>query len=119
MRGGFGAWQDGLRLDPALEFLVQPFNRVRGSDRFPLTLREASESEQSVACFFQAVGDGAAFEPPFPEEGFSFGLDLLAGLSVDHVVVVGRDFLMQPVRRVGEKVAVLVDRASLDRRIGP
>ena len=92
---------------------------VCGSDRLPLARREARESEQSVACFFQAVGDGAAFEPPFSEEGFSFGLDLLAGLGVNHVVAVGRDLLMQPVRRVSEEITVLVHRAALNRHIGP
>src|SRR5271170_2404610 len=102
-----------LRLDPPLEFLVQTFDGVRGSDRLPLALREARESEQSVACFFQAVGDGAAFEPPFSDEGFSFGLDLLAGLGVN-VVVVGRDLLVQPVRRVSEEITVLVHRAALN-----
>jgi hypothetical protein len=81
--GGFGARHDGLRLDPSLEFLMQAFDGVRGPDRFSLALREAGESEQSVARFLQAVGDGAAFEPPFPDKGFSFGLDLLAGLGIN------------------------------------
>jgi hypothetical protein len=83
-----------------------------------LAWREADEGEQSVACFPQAVGDAAAFGPPFSNEAFSFGLDLLAGQGVNHIVVVGRDFLMQPVRRMGEQVAVLVDRTALDWRIG-
>lgn len=65
MAAVFSARQDGLRLDPSLEFLVQAFDGVRGSDRFPLALREARESEQSISRFLQAVGDGATFEPPF------------------------------------------------------
>jgi putative transposase len=47
--------------------------------------------------FFQAVGHGATFEPPFADEGLPLRLDLLLHLGVNHVVVVGRDFLVQPV----------------------
>jgi len=74
-----------------------------------MALREAREGEQPIPRFLQAVGDGATFEPPFAKEGFSLGLDLLAGGGVNHVVVIGRDLLMQPVRRVGEQVAMLVN----------
>jgi hypothetical protein len=63
-----GTWQDGLRLDPPLEFFVQAFNGVGSSDRFPLAFWEAREGEQSILRFFQAIGDGAAFEPPFADE---------------------------------------------------
>jgi RNA-directed DNA polymerase len=41
------------------------------------------------------------------------------GGGVDHVVVIGRDLLMQSVRGVGEKVAVLIYGAALDRRFWP
>src|ERR1700730_13097255 len=41
------------------------------------------------------------------------------GGGVDHVVVIGRDLLMQPLGRVGEQVAVLVDRAALGRHVAP
>ena len=80
---------------------------------------KAREGEQSISRFFQAIGDGATFEPPFADEGLSLRLNLLLRLGVNHVVVVGRDFLVQPVWRVGEKVAVLVHGAALNRHVGP
>ena len=43
--------------------------------------------------------------------------DLGPGLGVDHVAVVLGELVVQRLRRVGEQVAVLVDRAALDRRI--
>jgi len=88
---------------------MQAFDGVGCADRFPLAFGEAREGEQPVARFFQAIGDGAAFEPPFADEGLSPRLDLLLRLGVNHVGVIGRDFLVQPIWRVGEKVAVLVN----------
>ena len=41
------------------------------------------------------------------------------GRGVDHVGVVGRDLLVERLRRVGQQVAVLVDRAPLGRHLGP
>jgi hypothetical protein len=52
------------------------------------------------------------------DEGLSPCLDLLLRFGVNHVGVVGRDFLVQPVWRVSDKVAVLVQRAALNRRVG-
>ena len=53
--GGFRARQDGLRLDPTLEFLVQAFDRIRCADRFPLAFRETREGEQLVAGLLQTI----------------------------------------------------------------
>jgi hypothetical protein len=73
-----------------------------------IALREAREREESTSRFFQAVGDGATFKPPFSKEGLSLGLDLLpGGVGVDYVVVVGRHFFVQAVRRVCEQVSML------------
>src|ERR1700678_3384357 len=109
--GRFSARQDGLRLDPPLEFLVQTFDGVRGSDRLPLALREARESEQSVACFFQAVGDGAAFEPPFSDEGFSFGLHLLAPLHLLLDLITYRGF-SEPVSEIQPSMVASIPSAG-------
>ena len=81
--------------------------------------RKAREGEQLVARFLQAVGDGAAFEPPFADERLSSRFDLLLRRGIDHVFVVVRDFLVQPLGRMGEQIAVLVHRAALDRHVGP
>ena len=50
-------WQHGLRFDPALELLVQSFDRIRRSRALPLARRQVSEREQPIAGFFEAVGD--------------------------------------------------------------
>src|SRR5215831_7008784 len=46
-------------------------------------------------------------------------LDFGSGGGVDHVVVVGRDLLMQAPGCVSEQVAVLVDRTALRRHVAP
>src|SRR5260370_27199492 len=65
------------------------------------------------------MGTGAMPQPPFAKEGFASLLNLLWGVRVDHVGVVGRDLVMQPLGSVGEQVAVLVDGGGLRRRIAP
>ena len=40
-------------------------------------------------------------------------------VGIDHILVVVRYFLVQPLRRMREKVAMLVHRAALNRDIGP
>src|SRR3974377_2581546 len=58
-------------------------------------------------------------EPPLADEGLAPRLALPPRRSVDHVVVVGSDLLMQPFRRMRQQVAVLVDRAALHRYAVP
>ena len=90
--------------------------RPRG---FPLRGVEAGEREQPVPGFFEAISHRLALQPPFPEERFAARLDLGLGLGIDHVAVVLGQLVVQGLGRVGEQVAVLVDRAALDRRIRP
>ena len=47
--GSVGRWQNGLRLDPSLELLVQTLDRVRCPRAAPLGRWQASESEEAVA----------------------------------------------------------------------
>ena len=61
-----------------------------------MAFRQAGEGEQPLTRFLQAVGNGAAFQPPFANERLAARFDLLCRLGVDHVVVVGRDLRMQP-----------------------
>jgi hypothetical protein len=79
----------------------------------------SARSEQLVAGFFKAVRDGRAFQPPLADEGFASRLDFRLRRGVNHVRVVGRDFLVQPLGRVRQQVAVLVNRAALDGNIRP
>src|SRR6266700_4860419 len=75
---GFGGRQHGLRLDPPLELLVQPLDRVGGARALPLFLRQAGEAEQACARFLKAVGHGTVFDPPFANESLTSRFDLLA-----------------------------------------
>src|SRR6266403_468757 len=76
----------------------------------------AAVSAEGSTGFLEAVGHRLAFEPPFADESPSALLDFRSRGGVDHVVVIGRDLLMQPLGGVGKQVAVLVNRAALGRR---
>src|SRR5947209_14465172 len=86
---------------------------------FHLADGQPGKGEQPVTGLLEAVGHRLAFEPPFADEGPSARLDFRSGGGVDHVVVVGRDLLVQPLGCVSEQVAVLVDRAALGRHVAP
>jgi len=58
-------------------------------------------------------------ELPLADEGLAADFDLLPRRRIDHVAVVGSDLLVQALRRVRQKVPVLVDRAALDRHAVP
>ena len=58
-------------------------------------------------------------EPPLADERLSSCLDFRLRRSVDHVGIIGRDFLVQPLGRVRQQVAVLVHRAALHRNVRP
>ena len=116
-RHGLGAWQHGLGLDAAAEFLVQAFDRICRSGRFPLALWQTREGEKLISCFFQAVSDGLAFQPPFSQKCLAAGGDFLGCFGVDHVAVIFCQLIMHTLGCLGQKVAVLVHRAPLDRQI--
>jgi hypothetical protein len=105
--GGVCRWQHGLRLDLALDFLVEPFDRVCSARAAPLARRQTREGEEPIAGFLQAVGDGFVFEPPLANEGFASRFDLFARVRLDHFVVVVDDFLMRTLRGVREEIPVL------------
>jgi hypothetical protein len=67
-----------------------------------------------VAGFLEAVGDGAAFQAPFADEGLAARFDLLPRRGVDHIAIVVRYFLVQALGGVSEEIAVLGNRAALD-----
>jgi hypothetical protein len=67
----------GLGFDPSLELLVQTLDRVRGPCAAPLGRWQASESEEAVASFLQAVRDGAMTKPPLADESVAARRDLL------------------------------------------
>ena len=112
-RRGVGGRQHGLGLDPLLELLVQPFDRVGGPRTLPLFRRQAGEAEQACASFLEAVGNGTMFDPPFTNESLATRLDLLACFRIDHIVVARVDFLMQAFRCMRKQVPVLVHLVTL------
>src|ERR1700680_2798892 len=110
---GVGGRQHGLGFDPPLELFVEPFDPVGGACPAPLARRQTRESEEPVAGFLQAVGDGFVLKPPLADEGFAARFDLFWRFRVDHFVVVVGDLLIHALRGVREEIAVLMPRASL------
>ena len=117
--GGLGTRQQALRLDPALELLVQPLDGVRRPDRFPLIGRIEQEGEQVGSRLLKAGGDRRALQPPLAHERLSPGFDRLDRLGVDHVGVVGADLVVQLLWCMGKEVAMFMHRAPLNRHGGP
>ena len=60
--GSVSRWQNGLRLDPSLELLVQPLDGVGGPNAAPLTWRQTGEGDWLVALFFKHRRKDAADE---------------------------------------------------------
>jgi hypothetical protein len=87
-----------LRLDAPRELPVQSLDGIGGSDGLPLALREAKEREESLAGFLQAVGDGAALEPPLVHERLALLLQLLGRVGVYHAGVVSADLVVERVK---------------------
>src|SRR3954454_5425042 len=81
--------------------------------------RQAGEGEQLVPGLLQAVGHSLALQPPLAQERLAPLGHLRRARGVDHVGVVRRDLLMQPVRGMGEEVPVLMNGAALSGHIGP
>src|SRR5438105_10592787 len=92
---------------------------IRGASALPLAGRQPGEGEEPITGLLEAVGYCLAFEPPFAKEGAAALFDLGWRGGVNHVVVVGRDLVVQPRGRVGQQVAMLVDGAALGRHIAP
>src|SRR3981081_1135649 len=105
----------GRRLYPALVLLVYALNLVCCPRAAPLGRRQASESEEAVASFLQAVRDGAMTQPPLADEGLATGRDLLGRGRVNHGGVIGADLVVQAFGCMRQQVAMLVNRAPLPR----
>src|SRR5688572_11052354 len=87
----------------------QSLDGVGRSGTSPLARWQPGEGEEPIAGFFEAVSDRPALEAPLAQESLAAVGDLLGARGIDHVGVVGRDLLVQPVRGVGQQVPVLVD----------
>src|SRR5437762_5486704 len=61
----------------------------------PLARWQLRKTEQSIAGFLQAVGDRAVLEPPLANERLAARCDLFQRGRIDHVGIVGADFIMQ------------------------
>ena len=98
---------------------MQSLDRIRRSNGFPLAFWKARESKELIAGFFQAGRRRETFQPPFSQESFSFGFHFLPRFGVDHVFIVGREFLVQALWRMRQQIAMLMNRAALDQDIRP
>lgn len=54
-------------------------------------------------------------QPPFALEGLATVFDFGCGVGIDHVAVILGEFVLHAFRGMAEKIAVLVNRAALDR----
>src|SRR5438876_6964961 len=88
---------------------MQSFDRIRRSCASPLARRQLRKAEQSIAGFLQAVGDGAVLEPPLADERLAARCDVFRRGRIDHIGIVGADFLMQTLGRVRQQIAVLMN----------
>jgi hypothetical protein len=95
------------------ELLVQPFDHICRSRASPLARRQLHKGEQSIAGFLQAVGNRPVLEPPFANECLAARCDVFRRNCIDHVGIVGADFLMQALGRVRKQIAVRMNRAPL------
>jgi hypothetical protein len=68
--------------------MVQPFYGVGGSCSFPLRRVKAGEGKQTIPGFLKAIGDRAAFQPPFAHKYFAALFYLGRRLGIDHVAVI-------------------------------
>src|SRR5258707_6491866 len=81
----------------------------------PLAGRQASEGEEAVTGFLQAVSNRAMTQPPLADEGLATVFDVGRRGGVDHVGVIGGHLVVQALGRVGEQVPMLMHRTSLYR----
>ncbi len=72
----------------------------------------AGEGEQACADLFQAVHHGTAIQSPFGQGQPALAHHLGASLGIDHVVIVGGDFLVRHLRRMSEQIAMLMRGAA-------
>lgn len=78
---------------------------------------KAGEGEEPISGFLQTIGDRAALEPSLAQEGLSAGFDLCRGVGLDHVAAVFGQLVVEGLRRMGQEVAVLMNRAALNRQL--
>ena len=72
-----------------------------------------------LVSFFHTVGDRAAAQLPLGQERFTLAEHGLGCAGVHHLVELGLDLVVQMFGGVGEQVALLMNRAALDRDVIP
>ncbi len=116
-RHRLGAWQQGLRPDPASEVLVWPLHRVGCPRSPPLRRVEPGEGEEPAACCLEAIGDSLAREPPLPQEGLAARFPLGPGVGMDHAPIVFGRLVVHVFRGMRQQVAMPVNRAASNGQV--
>jgi len=106
--------QRALRLHAAPEFLVDPLDRIRGSQRLPLGAWEPEEREQFVTAFPQARYDARTPLAPRALEGRVCGAGGVGIRRVDDAMGVVANLGQGMLRRFTREIAQFVDAAALD-----
>jgi len=92
---------------------MEPFDGVGDTRVSPLAERQPGEGECRSRASSRLLATALHLSRHFANEGAPALLDLGSGGRVDHVVIVGRNLLMQALADVGKQVAILVDGAAL------
>jgi hypothetical protein len=91
-----------LGLDAPFKLLMQTFNSVSCPSTLPLARRKPGEGEEAIACFFKAVSNYAMPQAPFAKENLASLLHFLERICIDHISLVSRDLIVEPLGRVRE-----------------
>src|SRR3989454_3536265 len=108
-----------LRLHAPAEFLIEPFDHVRGAQRLPLRLREGEEGQQLRAALVQATHNAGTALRPLAFEGRVRRAARVGGRRIDDAMKVLAELVERVLGRLALEVAQLVDRAALHGRRWP
>src|SRR3989442_9249741 len=108
-----------LRLHAPAEFLIEPFDHIRGAQRLPLRLREGEEGQQLCTALLQAAPDAGTALRPRTVEGRVRRAARVGGRRKDDAMKVLAELVERVRGRLALEVAQLVDGAALHRRRRP
>src|SRR6266511_969141 len=111
-QGGILRREGALRLHAPAEFLIEPFDHVRGAQRLPLRLREGEEGQQLRAALVQAAPDAGTALRPLAFEGRVRRAARVGGRRIDDAMKVLAELIERVLGRLALEVAQLVDRAA-------
>src|SRR3989441_10734005 len=107
------------RLHAPAEFLIEPFDHVRGAQRLPLRLRKGEKGQQLRAALVEAAHDAGTALRPLAVEGSVRRAARVGGRRIDDAMKVLAELVERVLGRLTLEVAELVDGATLHGRRRP